>query len=151
MQNLEFNTGMIELAIQGDPDRILRFNPSDGNVAGGFLGLIDKTNEKLKELSVAEDALQEKRAEMNDLEFAKQKNQMDVGADAFFRAELDAIFGTGTAEMVFDRVCVTAATENGSIVFMNFVNALLPFFTETIQARNKKIQQIIQDHKPPKR
>lgn len=151
MQDLNFNTGMMELAIQGDTSKILRFNPSDGNLISGFLGLINEANGKLKELSIAEDDLQGRRSGMDDLEYVKQKNRLDLETDEFFRAELDGIFGDGIADMVFGKVCTTAVTEGGECVFMNFIYALLPFFTSEIQSRNKKIQQIIQDHKPPKR
>ncbi len=148
MQDLTFNTGMIELAIQGDFGRILRFNPADGNVQAGFFTLIDKGNEKMREVAAKENEIIAGAG--TDLEKAKQRNRLDLETDAFLRAELDAIFGAGTAETVFGQVCTTATTANGETVFTGFIYALMPFFTKEIQSRNEKIKKIIADHKPPK-
>jgi hypothetical protein len=149
MQNLEFNTGMIELAIQGDESRVLRFNPGDSNIQAGFFALVEKADAKSKEIS-------HKTNEINcngesGFEKSKRRNQLNLDTDAFFRAELDSIFGGGTSDLVFGRVCTMATIQNGGTVFESFITALMPFFTKEIKERNEKVQKIIQDHKPPKR
>lgn len=149
MQNLEFNTGMIELAIQGDPDRILRFNPSDGNVIAGFLGILNKANDRLKDMSDKENKIMSD--DISDIEKVKQKNQLDLELDAFLRIELDNVFGQGSSKMIFGNISATAITEYGETVFMNFMNAILPYFQKEMKKRNEKVSKIIQDHKPPKR
>ncbi|WP_027399854.1 hypothetical protein [Anaerovorax odorimutans] len=142
MQDLNYNTGMMELAIQGDQSRILRFNPSDGNIANGFLQLITNASEKLKEFSNKEFKSD------NELENIKQKNKIDLELDQHFRSELDLIFGAGTSDMVFGNLCTTAITENGECIFINFLMALMPFISKEMQERNAKIEEVINKYKP---
>lgn len=145
MKNLSFDVGMIELAIQGDQSRILRFNPSDSKIADGFLSLIAKTNGKFKEFGEKEKAIKE--LSLSDLEKAKQINELSLNIDTFFRNELDEIFGKGSALLIFENLCTSAITENGDCVFVNFVNAILPYFEKEMKARNDKLARIIKENK----
>lgn len=149
MQNLEFNTGMIELAIQGDTNRVLRFNPSDSNVISGFLGILSKANDKLKDMTDRENRIVTDN--IADIEKVKQKNQLDIELDLFLRSELDNIFGANTSDMVFGNISTTSITGNGDTVFMNFMIALLPFFENEMKKRNERVSKIIQDHNPKRK
>jgi hypothetical protein len=145
MKDLSFNTGMMELAIQGDPNRVLRFNPSDSKIADGFLSLVAKTNEKLRELGKKEKEIQQ--LNLTDLEKAKSMTGLNLEIDIFFRNELDAIFGKGSAQIAFENLCTSATTENGDCVFVNFIYAILPYFEKEIKERNKKIAKIIEENR----
>ncbi len=145
MKNLEFDTGMIELAIQGDQERVLRFNPEDGKIVDGFLGLIGKINIRLKELSKEEEKIIQ--LDLSELEKVREKNKINLEIDAFFRSELDLIFGAGTSNLVFENLCTSAITANGECIFSNFIYATLPYFEKEMKARNKKIAQIIKENR----
>ena len=148
MQNLEFNTGMIELAIQGDPNRVLRFNPTDAGFAEGFMKLIDASNRKLVEAAEKEKLVCQSGG---NIEKIQQKNQVNMEADKFLRGEVDKLFGTGAADIIFEDICVTAVTENGEPVFMGFAMALLSFIESENKARGKSADEVIARYKPQRK
>ncbi|QIB68266.1 hypothetical protein Ami103574_02585 [Aminipila butyrica] len=146
MKDLSFNTGMIELAIQGDENRVLRFNPSDEKIADGFLNLVKTVNGRMKgfeerEKKIAEDSL-------TDLERAENMVGLGLEIDKFFRSELDGLFGEGTSSIVFENLSTFAITENGQCVFANFLAALLPFFEKETKVRSEKVAQIVRENRP---
>ncbi len=145
MKDLSFDTGMVELAIQGDQNRILRFNPSDGNIIEGFLNLVGKANARLKDFSKEEEKIIQ--SNLPDLEKAQGKNRLNLEIDTFFRSELDEIFGVGTSELVFKDLCTSAITQNGECIFSNFLYAILPCFEKEINARSKTVSKIIQENR----
>ena len=148
MQNLEFNTGMIELAIQGDPNRVLRFNPTDEHTVVGFLNLFKGAQQKISELAVEEGLLCAPGNGLSGLERTEKKNELWLGADKFLRDEIDKLFGQGTSEMVFGKLSSVALTSSGETVFMAFMSAMLPHITKDITVRNERIRSAVQKYKP---
>lgn len=148
MQNLEFNTGMIELAIQGDTNRVLRFNPGDESTVKGFMELLEKSTAMLKEADAKEKKICGSSNGLSQLEKVKQKNKLNMEIDAFLRNELDQLFGAGTAEITFGKMCITATATDGVPVFMGFLQALLKIIEEENRKRNKRVEDIIEKYKP---
>lgn len=152
MKDLELNTGIIELAIQGDKSRVLRFNPTDANTIDGFCNLVNNINVKLAELAGEEERII--KSDLPDLEKIRSRNKLSLKIDRFFREELDLIFGAGTSNLVFEDLCTSALTGTGEFVFINFIYAILPYFEEEMDERTKKlnasaeeVKKIIQEHR----
>lgn len=145
--DLNFDTGLIELQINGDPNRPLRFNPTDGRIIEGFLGLVARAEEKMKEFQQRQDDLNAKKDGMKDIQYAKEVSALERDTDKFFRAEFDSIFGDGAAEMVFQEASTTALAVNGDYIFMNFMMAIFPYFDTEIKNRSRKVSDLVQDHK----
>ncbi|WP_206460237.1 hypothetical protein [Anaerovorax sp. IOR16] len=144
--NIKFETGTIELAIQGDPNKILRFNPTDENVVSKFLNLVTTANQKLEELSSECDKILS--SEKKKMEKVKLKNKLNLELDALLRNELDTTFGVGVSDMAFGDMCVTAITESGNCIFVNFLMALTPIIESENKKRSQKVDDIIKKYKP---
>ncbi|MFV0517251.1 MAG: hypothetical protein ACK5MV_07635 [Aminipila sp.] len=146
MDNLNFDSGMMELAINGDESKVLRINPADEKIVEGLLKIVE--SKEIKEFIENEKALFDKSNKDSNLEKVKKKNQLNLELDKFLRNELDLILGVGISELVFGDICVTAINSNGEIIFSSFVNALLNMIKSEILKRSAKTQEIIKKYKP---
>lgn len=136
-QNLNFDTGIITLNIQGDASRQLKFNPNDFNLANRFFELVQHAEEKQKEFTEKGKAVDES----NDLE---AKLNLITEMDKYFRSQIDILFGEDSAELIFKDMNLMTEADNGDFILANFLMALYPYFEK---ASKKKVDQIIKDHK----
>lgn len=117
--NLNFDSGIKEYTINGDPSRVIRINPSDF----GIIERAEKAKAALEKLSI--DPGEEHYAEAV------------LSMDRAVREQIDAIFGEGTSQTAFGDVnCVSLA--GGSPIFLNFLNAILPEVEKAISDERKK-------------
>lgn len=140
-QSLFFDTGSITLAIQGDASRLLTFNPADFNLASKFFDLVQKAEEKSKEFS-------KKAKEADSTADITPKIKLIKEMDAFFREEIDGIFGEGAAKLIFHDMNVMSQGKNGDYLLSNFLMALYPYFEKSSKS---KVERIVKDHKPKSR
>ena len=147
--NLQFDSGEITLHVQGDPSRPFTFNPQNPQLQAGFFALINMAEAKDKEF--AEKAAAIDALGLTGYELAEKQNAYMLEVDAWFRAEFDNLFGEGASNVVFGRLATTALGSNGDYVFANMLMALYPYFQKEAQNRQKKLDEIIQDHKPAKK
>ena len=140
-ENLKFDSGDISLAVQGDPSRILIFNPKDFNLSKKFFELVQSAEEKSKEFA-------RRAKEADESEDVSAKFELLSDMDKFFRKELDKLFGAGSADMIFGSANVISQGKNGDFLLTNFLMALYPYFEKESKA---KVQKIIADHKPGKK
>ncbi len=140
MQNLNFDDGSISLAIQGDMNRLLTFNPTDYNLAAKFYKLVENSEEKSKEI--------QKKAKTADAS-GEQKEIISFleETDQYFKGELDKVFGDGASELIFKGINIMSTASNGDFVLSNFLMALYPYFEK---ASKSKVKNIIAANKPKK-
>jgi len=103
MESLRLNTKQIEIMIDDDPDRIIRFNPEDVHLRGRIydLGKVVKRKEIEMKQRIAEIEQFEGEDELGlPLRDVAAKDFMIELAD-FFTSEIDTAFGEGTSEKVF--------------------------------------------------
>lgn len=139
MDSLNIDSGIREIAINGDPARIIRFNPSD-------LNFVDRLYAMIADFR-ANQAEWEQRAEA--LDAAAEKDELGLPANmpeqlAFMHAliddmhaKIDDIFGEGTSLAVFQGV-------KDPDVIGQFFAGILPF-VETV--RRKKIEKYVKPGK----
>lgn len=135
---LNFDTGNITVHIQGDPNRPLTFNPKDYNMAGRFFDLVKHAEEKQKEFI-------EKAKVVDESNDTRETVKLLKDMDTYFRGELDEVFGEGASAIIFEDINVATTASNGDTVLANFLMALYPYFKK---ASDKKVSDLIQDHKP---
>ncbi|QIB67809.1 hypothetical protein Ami103574_00070 [Aminipila butyrica] len=147
MEKISFNAGMIELAIQGDKSRVLRFNPESTNIVEGFFLMMDKFNAKMPEFQARAEAHDRNASQLSDIESARERLSIQKDIDKFISDEIDRVFGIGASAIIFADASPSAKTENGDYVASNFLNAMLPVIRAEMSKRNCKVQSIIKDHK----
>lgn len=115
MKSLNFDSGVKEYEINGDPNRVLRINPSDF----GIIERINKAKDELDKLHITSDL-----------------NGM-TELDKVVRTQIDKIFGTGSADVIFGETN-SASFAGGQPIFANFLECIAPEITRVIEEEKKK-------------
>ncbi|MFV0516514.1 MAG: hypothetical protein ACK5MV_03895 [Aminipila sp.] len=147
MKNINFDAGMVELAIQGDESRVLKFNPENVDFQNALFEMLDHADEKMKEFEIIAKDYDIKASAMEPIEAAKEKIKIQSRVDDFIKTEIDGVFGCGNSGMIFQEASPSAKSSSGQYVFMNFFEALLQIIQPEIKRRNESVQKIISDHK----
>lgn len=147
MANLNFDTGLVVLNVQGDPFRKFKFNPTDPKLLAGFLDLIDETDKKVKEF--AEKAGDIEPDKLDETEFTRKTAKLMNEIDIWFRDEFDKVFGAGQSNTVFGEVSTAAINNDGDYIMIAMLMALYPHFEKAIEDRTKGMEaayrEIIED------
>lgn len=133
VQSLNIDLGGVKLAVNGDENRIISFNPDDIGFAERFYGLISKVDEYEKKYT-EEAANLEKDDERDEYGIPKnQKERLNMYNKicSELRSDIDDIFGAHTSEKVF-------GSTNTLEMFTVFFEAITPFVEKS---RKGKIQK----------
>ena len=117
--NLSFESGIKEYTINGDPNRVIRINPSDFAI----VARAEKAKAALEKLHI--DPGEE------------HMNEALIAMDKTVREQIDLIFGEGTAKTAFGDINCTSLA-GGSPIFMNFLNAILPEIEKVVGEEKRK-------------
>lgn len=121
MNNIVFEEGYKEFAINNDESRILRFNPTD-------LALFEKIKKELSEVQKFDD------------------DTDDVEADRMLRETIDKIFYEGASAIIFkDQNVLT--TVNGVTIFERFFKALLNIMKPYVEKEARKTAEKIEKYR----
>lgn len=140
-EKLIFEEGYKEFEINGDPNRILRFNPTDIN-------LIDRMNESLKDMRERLEAL----GEIKITPAGDAISDMDEAAttvreiNTLLRENIDKLFYPGAADVVFG-MQNPLAMAGGSTVYENFMNGLMKAVGPMIEKEKKKSLERVEKYK----
>lgn len=99
MENLNISTGVVELMIDNDPNRVIRFYPTDISFAEGFYSLIQQYDRKRQEMEKRIEAL--KHEEKTQIEMNIECTKIKREAFDVVREGIDSTFGVGTSQTVF--------------------------------------------------
>ena len=133
MDTLQINTGEKRIAINGDPERVIVFNPSDVRFAERFYGLIKEFEDKLKEYQPRSEEIEihqdvdENGVPLN----LPDKLALMREVCEYMRSKIDELFGAGTSQKAFGDALVLG-------VFEQFFVGITPFIQA---ARTEKISQ----------
>lgn len=123
MENLNFKSNVKRLAMNGDKNKVLKFNPYDMNTRKKFYDISRKIFSKQREFDI------------------KVKNLKDGDVEKAFELEqelfsvisnlIDEVFGKGTTKMVTDNTVDVMAS-------CNFLTAIAPYFKEVNEKQKNK-------------
>lgn len=135
MENLRFDTGVKEFALNGNENAVVRINPTDAN-----------------QLKSIYDALTRMEGKQNEYE-SRIKECGDDGLKALevlqdmdkqIRAEIDLLFGVGFSQNAFGMMNLYAYGD-GLPVWFNFIEAVINMFDvklkEVERERNPRIEK----------
>lgn len=122
---LIFDEGFKEFNINGDPDRVIRFNPTD-------ISIIERAQKVKKE--IGEEAKKLDALEINDDE-AVAKAVEEV--NKIIKEKINYIFGSDVSETVFG-VQSPLASANGITLAERFIAAAIPVIQKEIEDEDKK-------------
>lgn len=145
MQNINIGTGEISLSVNGDPKRLIAFNPRDTLFAQKFYRLIGnfrtKSNEYISRATQM-DAVTD--VDESGLPLNLQE-RLDLVNDicGYVREQIDIVFGEGTSQIAF-------GDANSLDAIGDFFDGITPYVR---QARANKVEKYIpkKSSKPRKR
>ena len=141
LDNIVFDDGFKELKINGDENRIVRWNPSDLNFVDRFLefeGWLsgDDLAKKVKGLQNS-DFTQDKDGDLDISGYAKGQTT-ELGL--YINKMIDKTFGAGFTEAAFNGAHPLTPTASG-FLFENFIEALYPIIVDSFE-RNTKAAEV---------
>lgn len=134
VETLRIDTGSIRLAINGDENRIIEFNPEDIVFVEKFYNLIKEFEVKEVEFREKAEKIAESQAELdgNGIPVNTLENiQLVRDLCDYLRDKIDAVFGAGTSAKAFE----DAQTLN---MFEQFFTGITPFVQK---ARGQKLEK----------
>ena len=120
MNNLNFNEGYKEFTINNNPNRVIRFNPTD-------IGIIERFEVTSKKLEGIAAGISENESDEKVL----------AKLDAEIKAQIDYIFNQPVSEIVFGAQSPMAPV-GGKMLFERFLEAVLPEIKESIEIEKKE-------------
>ena len=141
LDNIVFDDGFKELKINGDENRIVRWNPSDLNFVDRFLEF---------EEWLSGDELAKKVAGIQGSDFTQDEDN-DLNINGYTKGEttelglhinkmIDRTFGAGFTDAAFNGAHPMTPTASG-FLFENFIEALYPIIVDSFE-RNTKAAEV---------
>lgn len=119
MENLSFDNGIVEVAINGDKNKTISFCPSDINISVRYkesLKVFEKLSEKAK--NIFNDDLRD-----NDALFKQIEQYKEI--DDTIKKTIDYIFNAEISKKAFGKSSCLSKTSNGKHAFENLMDSLL--------------------------
>lgn len=124
MDSLNFNEGYKELAINGDENRILRFNPLDPTLISKLDRLEKETNKILND---------------EDIEI--------LDAEKRVVEEFEIVFGKDSSKIVFGETSPIAVVKERYLYMVFLEDALIPYITKEMKESEKRMKKYLEDSK----
>lgn len=99
MENINISSGAVELTIDNDPARVIRFYPTDVAFAEGFFSLAAEFQRKQGEIQQKINDI--RASSMTDFEKNLEAVKLEREAFDTMRTGIDNTFGAGTSDTVF--------------------------------------------------
>lgn len=122
-----FEEGYKEFTINGDPSRVIRFNPSD-------ISIIERAQKVKKEISNEVKALDNLKIE-DEEELANAVSKVNE----IVKEKINYIFGNNVCDVAFGMQSPIASA-NGLTLAERFISAVLPIIQKEIEEEDKKSQ-----------
>lgn len=131
MQSLNFKTPLKTYAINNDENAVIKINTTD-------FGLIDR----LKNLVERTGKIADKYKTMSE---DKLNIDVFIDFDKDIRKEIDYVLGEGVSQSAFCDVNCLSICDDGSMIFENFLNCVVPVILDDVQTavanRSKHIEK----------
>lgn len=121
MKNISFDEGFKEFSINGDENRVIRFNPKDL----GILTIMESTLSDFNELD-------------KKLKESNEDNLIDTFKDVelSIKEKMNFIFNSDVHDTIFNGQSPLALVK-GEFLFMRVINAIIPIIEKEIEAEQK--------------
>ena len=131
-QSINFDEGIKEYEINGNPERVIKVNTADYGIIERFKNVekrLDEKMKKYKDVKINADG----SAVMGDEEAAEAIEDLS----RIVKEEINYIFNADVADIVFDGTS-PLSTRKGVPLYERFVNAMFPVIQKDIEAETKE-------------
>lgn len=137
MQNLNFEDGFKEFSINNDPNRIIRFNPSDFSIIERIKTAYDEIDKATK----IEDDI-DLKADGTPVEELGKAAEIVKGINDTIKNQIDYIFNSPVSEMVFGKQSPLSMIK-GVPLWERFMNTIAPVIQKEVKAEQLASQKRI--------
>lgn len=141
MNSIVFDEGIKEFEINNDPNRVLKFNPSDPGIVDRYYTCITKMEaelEKVKDLQID--------PEGNPLSELSGAAETIKEVNRILRSNFDEVFYEGAADIVFGKQNPLALA-GGNTIYENFMNAFQKIIAPLIEEEKTKSQKAVEKYR----
>lgn len=156
MHNISFNDGLEEIMINNDPERVIHWNPTDSHFSKRYFEFTDYVKglyERLMVLSAEIEALSKNTTESESAEVNDEKGREAAGKIAELGAELsemlDKTFNAPISKIAFRGANPLSPTRAGHFLFDNFLSAIAPIVSASVEEAGKAAQKRIGKYTEP--
>lgn len=138
MQNLRFDDGFKEFTVNGDKNRIVRFNPADIN-------LLDRFDQAVKTIEIEQNKLKEDielKENGEAIEESEEALEVIRRANKLIKDQIDFIFDSKVSEVIFGNQS-PMSTVNGRPLFERVFDAIKPILEKEIVSEQEASQKRI--------
>lgn len=129
MENLNFKKNIKTYSLNNDENCIISIDTTD-------YAIIDRMKKSLKNIDKLSEEYKNKTAENDD-----EANDMFVDVDKKIREQINYIFKSDVCTSAFGETNCFSLCDDGSVLYENFINAVIPAIKNDItkaQAKHKK-------------
>lgn len=119
MQSLNFKTPLKTYAINNDENTVIKINTTDYSLVERLNKLIERTEELVQKY---------KNMKPEDVTF-----EIFLDVDKEIRKEIDYVLGAGVSQGAFGDVNCLSICDDGSMIFENFLNCVVPVIVSDIE------------------
>jgi len=143
--NITFDDGIQTVMLNNDPDRIIKWNPSDMEFIDRFMAFQSYVDQ---DLTPKITQIYETISQGNGMTAYKQGAITELGQ--IFNNELDKAFGYKVSEKAFMGASPLSSTKNGNLIFMNFLDALTPLIEQSTKDFESARGKYTEKYRPKK-
>lgn len=129
MESLNFKTNIKQYAINGDESKVISVCTTD-------FAILDRIKRSLKSIDEISKNYENRTTDDSD-----EVNELFVSADRDIRGQINSIFNSDVCTMAFGNVNCLSLCDDGSYLFENFINAIIPIIHKDVtdaQAKQSK-------------
>ena len=154
MHNISFNDGMEEIMINNDSARVIRWNPTDSHFSKRYFEFIDYIEDLYARVQGISKEIEGIQPEVATAEAANTEAIRSAAATlASLGAELsdmlDKTFNAPISEIAFRGANPLSPTKDGHFLFDNFLAAIAPVVSASVEEANKAAQKRIAKYTAP--
>ena len=121
MNNLSFDEGLKELSINGDSNRIIRFNPCDPSITDR----IEKAEKNIKDI---------------------EKNPDKQYIEKSIKEQINFILNADCADIIFGATSPLAICSGGKFLFENVITAIVGYINSEMEKELKKTKKNVEKY-----
>lgn len=133
MEKLNFKTNVKRYSLNDDESCVISVNTTD-------YAILDRIKKATKNIEKLAAEYQEKKINNDD-----EANELFVETDKEIRNQINYIFNSDVCTMAFGNTNCFSLCDDGSALFENFINAIVPVIKSDIEAaqgkQNKRIEK----------
>lgn len=131
MQNLQFDDGFKEFSLNGDENKVIRFNPSDFSILERIKQSYDDIDNSMK---VKEDI--ELNLDGSPIDQLTQSVEVIKGINDSIKKAIDNIFDSKVSDMVFGNQSPMSMV-GGIPFYERFMNCVMPFIEKEVKRQQE--------------